>query len=205
MKSICIKVREENKDQVTAATATYDQSKIESLVERAACGNFEAFGELYSIYLDKIYRYVFYQINDKMTAEDITEDVFVKAWKAIKSCKGKSNTFSSWLYRIAHNHLINTLRKMQRYTSIDKGNLIDIRDPRQEIDILLEHQELAEIIACLPQNQSQVIILKFIEDMDNREIGKIMNKTEGAIRILQMRGLATLRQVLSGERSKNGD
>ena len=205
MKSVCIKVREENKTQAAAATATYDQSKIESLVERAACGNFEAFGELYSIYLDKIYRYVFYQINDKMTAEDITEDVFVKAWKAIKSCKGKSNTFSSWLYRIAHNHLINTLRKMQRYTSIDKGNLIDIRDPRQEIDILLEHQELAEIIACLPQNQSQVIILKFIEDMDNREIGKIMNKTEGAIRILQMRGLATLRQVLSGERSKNGD
>ena len=205
MKSVCIKVREENKTQAAAATATYDQSKIESLVERAACGNFEAFGELYSIYLDKIYRYVFYQINDKMTAEDITEDVFVKAWKAIKSCKGKSNTFSSWLYRIAHNHLINTLRKMQRYTSIDKGNLIDIRDPRQEIDILLEHQELSEIITCLPQNQRQVIILKFIEDMDNREIGKIMSKTEGAIRILQMRALATLRQILSGESTRNGD
>ena len=204
MKSVCNKVREENKVRAAAAAVTYDQSKIESLVERAACGNFEAFGELYSVYLDKIYRYVFYQINDKMTAEDITEDVFVKAWKAIKSCKGKSNTFRSWLYRIAHNHLINTLQKSQRYTSIEKENLVDIRDPKLEIDILLERQELAEVITCLPQNQKQVIVLKFIEGMDNREIGKIMNKSEGAVRISQMRALARLRQILSGERSKDG-
>ena len=167
MRLVSNNVREEKKVQEAAAAVTDNQSRIESLVESAAGGNFGAFGELYSIYLDKIYRYVFYQVNDKMTAEDITEDVFVKAWKAIKSCKGRSSTFSSWLYRIAHNHLIDTLRNMQRYTSIEMENLIDISDPSLEIEILLEHKELAEVITCLPQNQRQVIILKFIEGMDN--------------------------------------
>ena len=203
MRSVCNKVREENKAQATATTAINDQSEVEELVEKAAVGNIEAFGGLYSIYLDRIYRYVFYQVKDKMTAEDITEEVFVKAWKAIGSCKGKSNTFSSWLYRIAHNHLINTLRSMQRFASIEMENLVDVSNPGLEAESKLEQQELLEKIKCLPQNQTQVIILKFIEGLDNREIGKIMSKSEGAIRVLQMRALTALRQKLSGERDYN--
>jgi RNA polymerase sigma-70 factor (ECF subfamily) len=131
-----------------------------------------------------------------MTAEDITEEVFIKAWKAIGSCKGKEKTFSSWLYRIAHNHLINTLRSMQKFTSIEKVDLVDFSDPKQEIETNADYQDLIGKITCLPQNQKQVIILKFIEGLDNREIGKIMGKSEGAIRVLQMRALATLRQKL---------
>ena len=200
MKVICNTVREKNKAQAAAAPAIYDQSEIVRLVERAAGGDFEAFGELYSIYLDKIYRYVFYQVKDEMTAEDITEEVFVKAWKAIGSCKGKSKTFSSWLYRIAHNHLINTLRSMQKCVSMEKENIVDVSDPKQEIETGLEHQELLKVMTCLPQNQKQVIILKFMEGLGNREIGKTMGKSEGAIRVLQMRALTALRQKLSSER-----
>jgi RNA polymerase sigma-70 factor (ECF subfamily) len=193
------KYKEGKKTKTVTEAVTYDQSDIEGLVERAAGGDFEVFSELYSIYLDKIYRYVFYQVKDRMTAEDITEDVFVKAWKAIGTCKGKGKTFLSWLYRIAHNHVIDYLRKMQKYTSIEEmENMVTISDPKLELEAELEHQELLELVACLPQNQRQVIILKFIEDMGNREIGRIMNKKEGAIRVLQMRALATLRQKLGG-------
>ena len=203
MKYVCNKVREENKAKEAAAASTYAQSEIIRLVDEAAGGNIEAFGELYSIYLDRIYRYVFYQVKDKMTAEDITEEVFLKAWKAIGSCKGRGKTFSSWLYRIAHNHLINTLRNLQKYTSIEKENLeenlVGISDPEQEAETRLERQELLSGITCLPQNQKQVIILKFIEGLDNREIGKIMGKKEGAVRVLQMRALRALRQRLSNE------
>lgn len=200
MSVVCNKVRERKKTQATATTETQHQSEIVRLVEKAAGGNFEAFGELYGIYLDRIYRYVFYQINDKMTAEDITEEVFIKAWKAIGSCKGKEKTFLSWLYRIAHNHLINTLNYMKKCTSIEK---IEIIDPKQKIGTEIECQELIGMITCLPKHQKQVIILKFIEGLDNREIGKIMGKNEGAIRILQMRALAKLRQKLSCERDIN--
>jgi RNA polymerase sigma-70 factor (ECF subfamily) len=189
----CNKVRGIKKAQTTAAPKTYSQSEITNLIEKAVGGNFSAFGELYSVYLDQIYRYVFYQVKDKMTAEDITEEVFIKAWKAISSCKGKEKTFLPWLYRIAHNHLINTLRVMKKCTPIEK---IEISDPKQEIFVDSEYRELLETINCLPGNQKQVIILKFIEGLDNRAIAKIIKKSEGAVRISQMRALATLRQKL---------
>ena len=204
MSVVCNKVREEKKAQATATT-THDLAKIVRLVKKAAGGNFEAFGQLYTIYLDRIYRYVFYQVNDKMMAEDITEEAFIKAWKAIGSCKGKEDTFLPWLYRIAHNHLINTLRYMKKSISIEKDNLVGVITSRQEqeIEAKIECQELLEAIACLPENQKQVIILKFIEGLDNREIGKIMGKTEGAVRVSQMRALATLRQKLGNEKDGN--
>jgi RNA polymerase sigma-70 factor (ECF subfamily) len=199
MKSAGNKVRKKKTTQAAAAPAKYEQAEITGLVKKAACGNFNAFGELYCLYLNPIYRYVFYQVKDKMTAEDITEEVFIKAWKAIESCQGKEHTFSSWLYRIAHNHMINTLRKMHKCTSIEGDNFIDIKDSKQEVEIGLEYRELLEFITCLPSNQKQVIILKFIEGLETREIGKIMGKKEGAIRILQMRALNTLKKKKCNE------
>ena len=81
------------------------------LVDQAASGNFNAFGQLYEMFLDKIYRYAYYQVKDKMTAEDITETVFMKAWKRIATCKGHGATFSAWLYRIAHNQIVDRLER----------------------------------------------------------------------------------------------
>jgi len=199
MTSVCNTVTEKNKTQATTPTVTHEQSEIIRLVEKAADGDFEAFGEIYSIYLDRIYRYVFYQVRDKMTAEDITEEVFIKAWKAIKSCKGRAKTFSAWLYRIAHNHLVNTLRRTQKHASIEMEALIEVANPESEAEAELAKQELLEVMTCLPQNQRQVIILKFIEGLDNREIGQVMGKKEGAIRVLQMRALSRLRQELVNE------
>jgi len=204
MRSVCNKVREDKKSQAIARTVTDNQSEIVRLVERAAGGNFEAFGKLYGIFLDRIYRYAFHQVQDRMTAEDITEEVFVKAWKAIKSCKGKGPTFSAWIYRIAHNHIINTLRSTRKFASIDMENIAEISSPKLEVEMKLEQQELTEMIADLPQNQRQVVVLKFIEGLDNREIGKIMRKSEGAVRILQMRSLTTLRQKIGGGKYGTG-
>jgi RNA polymerase sigma-70 factor (ECF subfamily) len=196
MKVFSHTVSGETKIRAPAATATGHQPEIAGLIGEAISGDFTAFGELYGIYLDQIYRYVFYQVKDRMTAEDITEEVFLKAWKAIKSCKGKEKTFSSWLYRIAHNHMINTLRSIKKFTPIEK---VEMPDPKQEIGADMEYQDLLKTLDCLPENQRQVIILKFIEGRENREIGKIMGKTEGAIRVTQMRALETLRRNLGNE------
>jgi RNA polymerase sigma-70 factor (ECF subfamily) len=199
MKAVGIKDREDKRSQSATATVSYDQSEIISLVDRAAGGNFEAFGQLYKIYLDRIYRYAFHQVKDRMTAEDITEEVFVKAWKAIGSCRGKGHTFTAWIYRIAHNHILNSLRNTHKYVSIEMENIAELNNPELEVEYTTDQQELMEMIADLPQNQKQVVILKFIEGMENREIGRIMKKSEGAIRILQMRALAALRQKMGGE------
>lgn len=196
MTTVCNKYRNKNKQKVTR-TIEYSQiSEINELISQAAEGNVQAFGEIYKSYLDRIYRYVYYRINDKMTAEDITEDVFIKAWKAIKTCKGKEKTFSSWLYRIAHNHLINTLRNSSRITSLRSQPAVEFIDSKQEIDTAIDHKELIKVISNLPENQRQVVILKFIEGLDNQEISRITGKKEGAIRISQMRALATIREKL---------
>ena len=131
--------------------------------------------------------------------QDITGEVFLKAWQAIGSCRGKENTFSAWLYRIAHNQLVDDIRKKQRRPAMELDNDDNISDSRSGAEQYSEQQELMTVIDLLPPNQKQIIILKFIEGMDNSEIAKITGKREGAIRALQMRALANLKKELSKE------
>lgn len=176
-----------------------ESSEIENLVIQAISGDTQAFGELYTYHVTKIYRYVYYNVHSRERAEDITQEVFLKAWKAIGSCKGKEKTFSSWLYRIAHNLIIDKLRKSQKQISHEAELPEDIRDTSDGMEISLEQKDLLKVIEILPPNQKQVILMKFIEDMDNREIADTMGKSTGAIRILQMRALETLRKTISKE------
>lgn len=198
MKTVGNIYRKDKNSQANAAVTTDNLPETKKLVDKAARGDFESFGQLYTIFLDRIYRYALYQVKDKMTAEDITEEVFVKAWKAIGSCKGKGETFSAWIYRIAHNHIINTRRNFNRFPSVDIEKIPELNDPNPDVEMTLEQQELLNTVSELPESQAQVITLKFIEGMDNREIGKILGKSEGAIRVLQLRGLTTLRQKIGG-------
>jgi len=189
----------EHKNQPSFEPETGERSKVEKLVVQAVNGNTDAFGDLYTIFVEKIYRYVFYHVKSKMAAEDITGEVFLKAWRAIGSCRGKESTFSPWLYRIAHNQLIDEIRKRDRQVPLDLDNVGIISDSESSAEKYSEKQELLKLIDRLPSNQRQVILLKFIEGMDNREIAKIMNKSEGAIRVTQMRALAVLREELGKE------
>ena len=168
------------------------------LVDEAANGDFKAFGQLYEMFLDKIYRYTYFQVKDRMTAEDITETVFMKAWKQIATCKGQGATFSAWLYRIAHNQVVDTLKANRSLSAIDLDDISDFDSPELAADRYDEIEELAAMITELPEGQKQVIILKFIEGLDNAEISHILNKTEQAVRILQMRALTRMRQKIRG-------
>lgn len=170
--------------------------EIENLVNQAINGDTQAFGELYTCHVTKIYRYVYYHVHNKERAEDITQEVFFKAWKAIGSCKGKEKTFSSWLYRISHNLIIDNVRKSQKQSSREMELPEDIRDAADRMEISLEQRDLLRVIGVLSPNQRQVIVMKFIEEMDNREIAESLGKSTGAIRILQMRALETLRKAL---------
>jgi RNA polymerase sigma-70 factor (ECF subfamily) len=194
-----------NKGPITPGLSARHQDEIVKLVQKAANGDSEAFGEIYIIYVEPIYRYVFYQVRDKMTAEDITEEVFFKAWNSIHSCKGKEKTFSSWLYRIAHNSMIDTLRSQKRELPLDSETATGIIDGKSELETRLEHKQLLDAIALLPENQRQVVVLKFIEGLDNQEVGQVMRKNQGAIRILQMRALNTLRTNLRRREGENGN
>ena len=182
-----------------------EEPDVIGAVKSAIEGDVEAYGKVYSIYVDRIYRYVYYQVGDKMTAEDITEEVFVKTWKSIGSCRGKEGTFTAWLYRIAHNHVVDTFRKKHREVSFEDININNEDDPEQEAEDKLELHKVLEAVDSLPEQQKQVILLKFLEGVDNSEIGQILGKRQGAVRALQMRALLNLRhKITSGVRGDVG-
>jgi RNA polymerase sigma-70 factor (ECF subfamily) len=184
----------------TAKPATYDDVGVRRLVESAAAGNIESFGEIYSIYLDRIYRYVIYQVRDKATAEDLSEEILWKAWRGLAKYRWDGHPFSAWLYRIAHNQIVDYFRTNRKYQNIEVESLAGDTDPEQEVSRKQMERLLVSAVSSLPEQQRQVIILKFIEGLDNQEIEQIMGKKQGAIRMLQMRALTTLRQKLSGKR-----
>lgn len=172
---------------------------VRSLVEKAADGDVESFGELYGIYLGRIYRYVFYQVNNKTTAEDLTEEIFLKAWEGISKFKWKGVPFVAWLYRIARNHVIDYFRTSKQQQSLDEELEGHDNNPEQEADNKQTQRMLSKAILSLPQQQRQIILLKFVEGLENCEIAQIIRKSQGAIRITQMRALESLRRKLKKE------
>lgn len=199
MESLRYTGSKENATRETTETKTYEDIEIKRLVKQAIDGDVETFGELYGIYLDRIYRYVFYQVHNKVTAEDLTEEIFMKAWRGIGKYSWKGQPFSAWLYRIAHNHVIDYFRTSRQHQPLDREIPADGDQPQQELETKQIQQSLLRAISSLPQQQKQVITLKFIEDLDNRAIEHIMGKSQGAIRVMQMRALAALRQILNEE------
>ena len=178
---------------------TGNSSGIEELVTRAINGDTTAFGELYIAYVDRIFSFVFSHYRNKQFAEDVTEEVFIKAWKAIRTCKGREDTFVAWLYKIARNHMIDEIRKLKRRPGLDTDIIEVFAHFDNEIEGYLEQRELMMFIDKLSANQRQVVLLKFIQGLSNEEIAQVMGKSQGAIRIMQMRALDNLRKQMSGE------
>ncbi len=175
------------------------------LIRRASGGDADAFGQLYMLHLDAIYRYVFYRVGQATEAEDLTEQVFLKAWEAIGRYKHQGHSFSSWLYRIAHNLVVDHYRagkggKDDGY--LDEG-VLTLADPGLNPEEMLAKEEevrhLQEAIAHLPAEQQQMIILRFIEGLSHAEVAAIIGKSEGASRVIQHRALVALRDALGKE------
>ena len=195
-------VTTEEMAQYATEASLVQQTNDISLAKRAARGDRQAFGELYETYMDRIYRYVFYQVKDKMAAEDLTEEIFLKVWRGIGSFSGNKHSFSTWLYRIAHNHTMDYFRAKRNWlVSIEQARMGSetlgaTENPEQIVQNKLMQEELMELVSTLPEQQKEVIILKFIEGLNNHEIEQITGRSQGAIRITQMRALATLQQIL---------
>lgn len=175
------------------------------LVELAAAGDSGAFGELYLRYLDVIYRYVYFRVGDVHDAEDLTEMTFLRAWESLPSYKNQGSPFTSWLYRIAHNLVVDHHRRMRPYQPISQVDQLDRLDDAQAglIHRLIaseEVEELTQALSRLTEEQQQVIILRFIQGLNHAEVARLLNKSDGACRMLQFRALTTLNQILSHHR-----
>ncbi len=169
------------------------------LVLQAQAGNSEAFGQLYDAYMERIYRFVYFRVEDQQTAEDITSQVFLKAWSNLDRFSFNRTPYLAWLYTIAHNAVIDHYRTRKVTAALDDVQLSQqdhAEVVENDIDLSAEMKTIKEAMRTLTDDQQKVLTLKFIEGMSNTEIARHLGKREGAIRALQMRGLQALAKQL---------
>ena len=178
-----------------------------ALIERAKTDPV-AFGELYERYTGKIYNYIYYRTGNEHDAEDLTARVFFRAMKRLPSYTDRGLPFSAWLYRIAHNLVANWHRDQSRRKIVPLDEYIvhglQSEAPEYAAESREDQDFLLEMVRRLPAERQQLLVLKFIEQMSNAEIGAVMNRSEGAIKSLYHRTLVDLRGDLEGHPKGNG-
>jgi len=172
----------------------------ENAITRASQGDSDAFSLLYELNVNRIYNYVFYRVGSEVDAEDITSRVFFRAFGHISNYVDKGVPFSAWLYRIAHNLIANWHRDNFRRHEVSLDEHIDlpqrIEQPESTLEQTQEIELLLKGIRNLPDDRQQLLVLKFTEHLSNAEIAVIMKKSEGAVKSLYHRSLASLKEEM---------
>ena len=171
----------------------------QSLVQRAQQHDEEAFAELYEKYFDKIYRYVSLKIGNRVEAEDMTQQVFINALRSISSFKWRGLPFSAWLFRIAHNQVVDYLRKKTRQpvVSLNESITASKDNPHKMTEQNMNVEQLVLATKNLTPAQQEVIALRFAGELPISQVARIMGKSEGAIKALQHSAIVSLRKILN--------
>lgn len=171
-------------------------------MQAAASGELPAFGELYNRYLDPIYRYIYYRVSDLSDAEDLTEDVFVRAWVALQKVTPDSGirNFRAWLYRIAHNHVVDFHRRAAADKVVEMVDAESVISGESSVEGKtiqnLEAGKLESALRRLDEKLQEIVILRFINGLSHAETAAIVGLKEGHVRVLQYRALKKLRDIL---------
>ncbi len=172
----------------------------EHLVKQAVSGDQRAFTQLYNANFDRIYRYIYARVKSQAHAEDLTQDVFIKALEAIGNYKWKELPFAAWLFRIAHNTVIDHVRKVSREkrAGFDEAHLATVEDPVEISEREYEVEQLKIALEKLPEAQREVATLRFIAQLSIAETAKVLGKSEGTVKALQFNATMALRKALGG-------
>ncbi len=183
------------------------QEKI--FIARLHARDTDAFAEVYDHYLDRIYRFIYFRVTVREEAQDLTSEVFLKTWRYIYQGKGKIDNLNAFLYQTARNLIVDHYRDKDKLTlhKYNENALNELVDERQmkifsEIHSKEEFQNIEGIIKDLKDEYREIIILKFIEELSDSEISKIISKSRGNVRVLAHRALEKIREKI--ESKKNG-
>lgn len=168
------------------------------LVDQAKAGDPEAFAKLYDAYVERVSRYVYFRVTDGCDMEDLVSQVFLKAWENLDRYKRGSSPFIAWLYTIARNLVIDHYRTKKNILPLEEAIALpsDLDLPDQEAQLHFDLEAMRDALQMLSKDQQQALILKYIAGLPNDSIAKVMNKQEGTVRGLQMRGLQTLAKYM---------
>ncbi len=173
---------------------------VRRLVERAQKGDREALEELYLIHFDRIYSYLQMTVGNRHDAEDLTNQTFVKMLESIERFQWRKVPISAWLFRIAHNLAMDHFRAHRRWQPEEEPP-----EPQDSAELSAEEeamqsigrQSMLEMIEGLSPDQQQVLTLKFVFNFPNADVATILGKSEGAVKSLQHRALASLQRELA--------
>lgn len=168
------------------------------LVARAKDGDIDAFGELYERYLDLIYRYIRARVTENRNAEDLTEVVFLHAFKAVERYQERGFPFSAYLYQVARNLLVDHYRAEREEGSLETVEQHETLDPSLDESVMVdEHiQDLRSALEQLPKDYQEIIRLRVLLDLPSSTVAQWMGRKEGAMRVLLHRALKALKRKM---------
>ena len=183
--------------------AQESREHVRALVERGQNGDRDALEELYLIHFDRVYGYLHVSVGNRHDAEDLTTQTFLKMLEKIGSFKWQSAPFSAWLFRIAHNLAMDHFRSRKRWQPEEEvPEAPGSEEPSAELEAMqtIGRESMLKLIERLSPEQQQVLTLKFVFNFPNAEVAAILGKTEGAIKSLQHRALASLQKQLAQQK-----
>jgi len=174
---------------------------IIQLVAKIQQGDQEAFSQLYDEFADRIYKFIRLKVSDNEQAEDLLQEIFVKAWQGCKKLELKGLNFSAWLYRVASNTINDHYRKVYRRpqtVELDPAyNLAGTDDTEKLTEDSFEADSIRKVIDELPENYKQIIELRYFQDFTVEETAKVLNKSSITVRVLQHRATKKLKQLFN--------
>lgn len=174
----------------------------QNLIARAKGGESEAFGSLYDFYMPRIYRFVLLKVSLREEAEDLTHQIFLKAWEKIDQYNFKGYSFGSWLYRIARNTVIDYYRGNTQQISVDsvpEELLVSPISSEENVETKMEWEKLLESITKMKDIEQDVLIMRFVEEMTHKEVAEVIGKSEGAVKVIQHRALKNLKNIVKDD------
>ncbi len=184
---------------IKGENARADMAEQESMLERASRADPAALAALYDQYNVKIYTYIYHRVGQVELAEDLTGQVFMRMLEAVRTGRPWRTSFSGWLYRIAHNLVIDHYRRRGRASFVDLDDVSPASsetEPFHAIEARLDRERVEAALSRLTEEQAEVIALRFLEGLSIAEAAEIMDKTEGAVKALQYRAVLALRRVM---------
>ena len=169
------------------------------LIARAQNGDTAVISALYEHYHLRVYRYLYYRVGNKQTAEDLTSEVFLRMLRFIGGFHPPSSSFQAWLFQIARNLANDHFRKTESrgHAQLEEEMTTTVADMDKELDRNLTSEGLLQALTKLTEEQRDVIVLRFVSGLPIAEVAQSLNKSEDAIKGLQRRGLVALREILS--------
>ncbi len=171
------------------------------VITRARAGDRQAFAELYDEYVDRVYRYLLFRVREAADAEDLTSEVFTRAFANIQRYRWQGKSFLAWLYTIARNAVTDRMRRAR--PTVDLTDALGVLDGAPTAHEYVEANDraaaLRRAITKLTNEQQEVLLLRFMQSCSSQEVARLMGKNEGAVRALQFRALVRLRKLLAEE------